>query len=228
MIKPYYSEPNIKIYLGNCLEVMKELPDKSIDCVITDPPYSLPNNQFRPKARILQRTFGDFSPYQTFFKQFIIEIKRIIKDDGNLIIFCDETFYPVIYPELYQNFYATKLIVWNKERIGMGGIWRRQFELITHSYFKPKKEKSGDGDIVYGKPVKEKLHNSQKPIKIIEKLIKKSSNDNDTILDPFLGSGTTCRAAKDLGRKCIGIEINEEYVKIAIQRLGQEILNFND
>ena len=66
----------------------------------------------------------------------------------------------------------------------------------------------------------------QKPLKIIEDLIQVHSNENDTILDPFLGSGTTARACKDLGRKCIGIEISKKYCYIAIKRLGQEVFNF--
>jgi len=214
-MKPYYNKDGITIYNGDCLEVMKQFENDSFDLVLTDPPYSLPNNQFRPKARISQRTFGEFSPYQTFWRQFIIEIKKVSKDD--LIIFSDEVFYPVIYPELYENYYATKLIVWDKERIGMGGIWRRQFELITHSYNNPKKEKSGDGDVIKEKPIRKKVHNSQKPEDLVKRIIEKIGGD--TIFDPFIGSGTTLVAAKKLGRKAVGIEISEKYCEIAVERL---------
>lgn len=210
------------IIQGDCLEVMKTFPDKSFDLVLTDPPYSLPNNQFRPESRISQRTFGDFSPYQTFWREFIKEIRRVLTDEGDVIIFCDETFYPVIYPELYAHFYATKLLVWDKKRIGMGGIWRRQYELITHSYLQPKKQKSGDGDILVEKPVREKLHNSQKPTLLLERLIQKTGAKS--ILDPFAGSGSTGIAAKKLGIDCTLIEISEKYCEIAQKRLDQEFL----
>lgn len=217
-----------KIIHGDCLEILKDVPDGSIDCIITDPPYSLPNNQFRPESRIQQRTWGEFSPYLSFFRQFIAEAKRVLKPDGDIIIFCDETFYPVIYPALYANFYATKLVIWNKKRIGMGGIWRRKFELITHSYLQPKKEKSGDGDIIEFNPVRDKLHTSQKPVDMLEYIITKVTKENDIILDPFAGSGSTLVAAKNTGRNYLGIEIEESYIDIINKRLsalvGTEII----
>jgi DNA modification methylase len=209
----------MNIIQGDCLEEMKKLPDNSIDCIITDPPYSLPNNQFRPESRVQQRTWGEFSPYLSFFRQFIAEAKRVVKKDGDIVIFCDETFYPVIYPALYANFYATKLLVWNKGRIGMGGIWRRKFELITHSYLQPKSEKSGDSDILECAPIREKLHTSQKPTDLIETIIKKITKEGDVILDPFAGSGSTLVAAKNTGRDYIGIEIEESYIEIIKDRL---------
>ena len=67
-------------------------------------------------------------------------------------------------------------------------------------------------------------HETQKPLKLIKELAELFSNAGQTILDPFMGSGTTLRAAKDLGRKCIGIEISREYCDIAIRRLQQEVL----
>ena len=72
------------------------------------------------------------------------------------------------------------------------------------------------------------IHPTQKPIKLIEQLLLRHSFKNDLILDPFLGSGTTAVACKNLGRKCIGIEINKEYCDISIKRLRQEVLNFDE
>lgn len=201
------------------MEIMKDMPSASFDLILTDPPYSLPNNQFRPEARMLQRTFGEFSPYLTFFRSFVAEAKRLLTPNGDLIVFCDETFYPVIYPALYQNFYATKMVIWDKERIGMGGIWRRQFEVITHSYLSPKKEKSGQGDIIKFSPVRgdAKVHTSQKPVDLVKFLIQKTGTKN--VLDPFMGSGTTLVAAKELGIEATGIEISPEHCEIARKRL---------
>jgi site-specific DNA-methyltransferase (adenine-specific) len=67
-------------------------------------------------------------------------------------------------------------------------------------------------------------HETQKPLKLIKELASLFSNPGETILDPFMGSGTTLRAAKDLGRKCIGIEIEEKYCEIAVRRLAQGVL----
>jgi len=67
-------------------------------------------------------------------------------------------------------------------------------------------------------------HLTQKPLKLVSELVDLFSNSGDVILDPFMGSGTTLRAAKDLGRRAIGIEIEEKYCKIAVERLSQEML----
>jgi len=209
-----------QVIKGDCLDVMKTLEDNCIDLILTDPPYSLPNNQFRPEARVAQRTWGEFSPYTTFFKQFIVESKRVLKDTGHIIIFCDETFYSVLYPTLYQNFYASKMLIWDKERIGMGGIWRRQFEIIIDSYSLPQKEKSGDGDILKCKPIRDKLHTSQKPTDLLETLIKKTTKEGDIVLDCFAGSGSTGVACKNLNRDFILIEIEQEYIDIINKRLS--------
>ncbi len=93
--------------------------------------------------------------------------------------------------------------------------------------FSVKFNKTDVSDDVWLKPKSEKNrwgHPTQKPTSLIRRIIIASSDKTDTILDPFLGSGTTARACKDLGRKCIGIEISKEYCDIAVKRLGQEVL----
>jgi site-specific DNA-methyltransferase (adenine-specific) len=72
----------------------------------------------------------------------------------------------------------------------------------------------------------QKSHPTQKPLKLISELMQLFSNEGDIALDPFMGSGTTLRAAKDLGRKAIGIEIEEKYCEIAVKRLAQEVFDF--
>jgi len=74
--------------------------------------------------------------------------------------------------------------------------------------------------------VNQGLHPTQKPLKLFSYLVQTYSNPEQTILDPFMGSGTTLRAAKDLNRKCIGIELEEKYCEIAVKRLQQEVMAF--
>ena len=217
-----------KLYHGDCMEIVSTLEDGSIDIILVDPSYSYPTNQFRPEARVAQRTFGEFSTHRYFFKQYIAECRRVLKSDGDLFIFCDETFYAVLYPLLYENFYQTKMVVWNKKRIGMGGIWRRQFELIIHSYLQPKKERSGDSDIIDDdivecKPVpsKERLHFSEKPVELLKKLITKTGKKSGVVMDTFMGSGSTQQAAKELGFDFIGVELSEQQFAIAERRINE-------
>ena len=210
----------IKLILGDCLEEMKKIPDGSIDLVLTDPPYSFPTNQFRPEARISQRTFGDFSTYQHFFSIFLDEAFRVLKKNGDIYVFCDEVFYAVLFPLFYARAYSTKMLIWDKERIGMGGLWRRQYEVIIHARMRPATKKSGDGDILPHKPVREKLHQSQKPVELIQRIIEKS--EATTVLDPFMGSGTTGVACKNLNRNFIGIELDKDYYEIAKKRIWEE------
>jgi len=105
----------------------------------------------------------------------------------------------------------------------VGGKWRRQFELITHLSTVPNSNKSGRGDILREPPESDKEHPFQKPIALITTLLG-ASPKADLILDPFMGSGATLRAAKDLGRKAIGIEIEEKYCEIAAKRMAQGVL----
>ena len=211
----------VTLYHGDCLKVMKDLEDGSVDAVITDPSYSLPNSQFRPKARISQRTFGEFSAQQFFFGAFLDEAVRLINEYGDVYLFCDEVFYAVLYPLYYSRFYSTKLIVWDKERIGMGGMWRRQYELIIHGRINPYSEKSGDADIVRCAPVRDKIYQSEKPIELIKKFINKNNKLDRVVLDPFMGSGTTGVACVQTGRDFIGIEIDKGYFEIAEKRIAE-------
>lgn len=208
-----------KIVTGDARELAKRIPDESIDLILCDPPYSLPNNQFRPRARISQKSFGDFSPYQYFFSEITKQAYRILKPQGHFVVFTDEVFYPVIYPALYSNFYATKLIIWNKMRIGMGGIWRRQFELIVDSYKLPQKNKSGDGDIINSPRVKKKIHNSQKPIELLKIFIDKLTDKGDIVCDLFAGSGSTFIATRKSERLAVAFEIDPDTAEKARERV---------
>lgn len=217
---------SIILTLGDAIDEMTKIPDSSINLILTDPPYSLPNNQFRPQARIKQKSFGDFSTYGHFFKDFLAQAQRVLTPTGHLVLFCDETFYPVLYPHIYESFYNSKLIVWDKGKIGMGGIWRRQFELIIDCMRTPQLEKSGDSDIIRVAPVVSnlRLHNSEKPVVLLKQIITKLTKVGDTVLDPFLGSGSTGEACKTIDRNFIGIEISSEYFAKASFRLSDDTI----
>lgn len=206
-----------KILCGDCLEVMKGIPDNSIDLLVTDPPYFLPNTQFRPEMRLASRMWSNFSFAQTAFEQYLKLFLLKAKEDFEFYLFTDEVSYPVVYPILYSHFYQSKLIVWNKKSIGLGGKWRRQFELIIYSFRGKPKRNGSHADILDCKRVRNKEHPYEKPIEVVKQIIELSHSD--LVLDPFLGIGTTAVACKQLNRRFIGIEINPDYCKIARKRL---------
>ena len=219
---PYYQDDAVIIYHADCRDILPLIPDKSIDLVLTDPPYFLPNTQFRPEMRMASRMWSNFTFAQTAFEQYLKLFLSKAKDDFEFYLFTDEVSYAVVYPLLYSHFYQSKLIVWNKQSIGLGGKWRRQFELLIYSFIGNPQCNGNHADILNCKRVKDKGHPYQKPEELVRQIIELSQFD--LILDPFLGSGTTAYCAKKLNRKCIGIEIEEKYCEIAAKRCSQTVM----
>jgi site-specific DNA-methyltransferase (adenine-specific) len=124
-----------------------------------------------------------------------------------------------------------KAIVWDKGHVGLGRVWRNQHELIIAARWNSS-EFTEDGklraDVLKFSATlsADREHPVEKPSELLLDLMKPTTSESGTILDPFMGSGTTLRAAKDLGRKAIGIEIEEKYCEIAANRLRQEVLAF--
>jgi len=191
----YYQDDAVYIIHGDCREVLPLIPDKSIDLVLTDPPY--PNHS--GVAAVKQ--FRD------------VEIQLLSRFSCRQLIFWSavETF-PLNYTSIHY---------WIKPN-GFGG---RGYESI---YERNGSSKSNDynipsiNSIVSARMSSETYypHPTQKPARLIRLLI----NNEQIILDPFLGSGTTAYCAKKLGRKCIGIEIEEKYCEIAAKRCSQSVM----
>ena len=208
-----------KIICGDSLELMRDIPDKSIDLCLTDPPYGIKRDKgfggfegFRGFGKpIARRQYNDCWDNKRPDKIYFDEILRISK---NVLIFGGNYFADIL-PQ------GKHWIVWDKLNtmptfsdceLIWTNIKRNSVKKITYQY-----------NGLLGKE-KERYHPTQKPIKLIEELIKKYTKENDLILDPFLGSGTTAVAAKNLGRRLIGIEISEKYCEVARRRLGQEVI----
>ena len=195
-----------KIYCGDCLDLMREMPDKSVDLVLTDPPYGIKADNV-VEGRIKREHNGwkdygvsDWDEYPPT-KEYFDNILRISNEQ---IIFGGNYF------ELPP---SPGWIVWDK--------WQRGFSLADgelawtsfnkalriFSYSRASALKDG------------KVHPTQKPLKLMEWCLQKYSEPGMTVLDPFMGSGTTCVACKKLGRNFIGIEKEPAYVEIALKRL---------
>lgn len=206
------------IVQGDCLDVMKDWPDNCVDLVLTDPPYFLPAKHYQTRTNF-QRSFADLGIFDGFFRQWFGHIKRILCCDGHFYMFCDGQSYPIFYWHAYQFTKAARPLVWNKGTCVLGYTWRHQHELILFAQMPEAKPiNTGDGDILLARvvPVENRKHPAEKPLGLVSRIVKKH---NGLILDPFCGSGTTCVAAKMLGRRFIGIDISETYCEIARQRL---------
>ena len=205
------------IYQGECVEIMKEIKDSSIDCIIIDPPYFLPATHYQTRKKQI-RNFADLGILEFFFKNVFEEFKRILKPTGTIYIFCDGQSYPLFWFYLYPFVKNVRPLIWDKKTSINGYSWRHQYEMIIFAELPDQKPiPTGDGDILRYSAVKVDVrkHPAEKPLDLISSLMKKSSKETGIVLDPFLGSGTTAVACKNLGRKFIGIEISPEYCKIS-------------
>jgi site-specific DNA-methyltransferase (adenine-specific) len=245
VIEPYYDRDGITIYNADCLDVLPQL--EAVDIVLTDPPYASLDvqvgkgsttrlvglNEFKGKRLASRDQFKGKRLASSNGKRWFTTIpsdvlgptldglRSLLRPSGALYVFADVKsgleFFPLLEP--------ANVIVWDKQAIGMGYAWRRMHEWIAYCPMPEHKLRDlGAGDIIRCPGVENKEHPTEKPIGVLKRVIENSTDPGDLILDPFMGSGTTLRAAKDLGRRAIGIEINEAYCEIAAKRLAQEVL----
>lgn len=208
------------IIVGDCLDVMAEMPDQCIDMVITDPLFTLPVATAASRKRI--RNLGDFSASSCQMSLVFDSLERITKSSSRMFVFCDAVFYPVLYVICYGR-WDCQLLVWDKKRFGFGRDFRKRFELILYlrgAEAPPLRRPNNRPDILQCSPVpsKERLVEAQKPTGLIHDLI--FGVPGNVIFDPFAGSGTSLVVARDACRHFFGCDINPEYVAIAEKRLS--------
>lgn len=220
-MKPFYEKDGQTIYNMDCLEYMKTMPNKSFDLVLTDPPYG-------------QGKFGDWDTFdQSFIEAWLIECNRLLKDSGQMYVFWGHQWLPAFLSmcrhDAILHWVKPKPIINPQSRRWVASVeyilWWHKSENFTWNF----PEKSTElcnvfTDSLAMQQREGSYHRNQKPTSLIKKLIARSTNKGDTILDPFLGSGTTLVAAKYLGRSATGIEISSKYVEIARRRLAQDSL----
>lgn len=227
-----------KLILGDCLSEMKKIESDSISCIVTSPPYNKkglsgkvkPGNQIWKKFNIDYESYGDDLPeeeYQQWMVDILNEMKRIIKPNGSIFFnhkprrHKNKVYLPTdfIYKselDVYQ------LIIWN--RLSSPNVRNDLLLPCTeHIYwltkskpkvFKDTVDKNYHSEVWVINPDKNKNHPAPFPQKLVENCILLTTEENDIVLDPFLGSGTTAITAKKLNRQFIGIEIDEKYMTL--------------
>lgn len=236
-MKPYYQDEAVTIYHGDCREILPQLPDNSVDLVLTDPPY------MNVKGGIRQKDYGVANHYQPTYTvgdiwEASLDWIELVIDKAKLglMIFC--SYHNVAELRSAINVKPVALITWYKRNTPPSVqnaphymtefIWLFQkasglnWKTIKTFYDIPKLAtgciSSGERFMDYNKRA---IHPTQKPEALIMALLKAGG---DSVLDPFLGTGTTAYCAKKQNRKCIGIEIEEKYCEIAANRCRQMVL----
>lgn len=226
-MKPYYQDGRATIYHGDCLTVLAGLPADAVDAVVTDPPYFLPASHYSVRSGSF-RSLGDLSMLEHFFRDVFAACARVLKPTGFLYAFCDGQSYPPFYATAFPHFRNIRPLIWDKQTSVNGYAWRHQHELIMFASMPDAPNvKTGDGDIIRERavPIGDRNHLAEKPETVLTRLIDKTTPEGGTVLDPFAGSGSTLRAARFLGRKAIGVEVEQRYCDVTVARLGQGILD---
>ena len=200
------------LYQGDCIEIISSI--KYFDAIITDPPYALPTTA--AKGWNETRTLGDLSIMETTYRIYFDEFVKKLSTGARLFVFCDSLFYPILFRVFYRN-YKLALIVWDKNRVGIGREFKKSHELIIHCWtrktltYKFLEEKKDVIRCPFVNPTDRK-HPAEKPVDLLKALIEPCG---ETIFDPFMGSGSCGVAALNMGKKFIGIEIEPQYFDIA-------------
>ena len=229
MSKPYYQDDYVTLYNGDCREIVPQL--EKINVILTDPPFFMPAVHYQSRKKY-QRAWSDTSILGTFWEVIVDLCLSKLKETGHFLTFCNGDSYPVFYPTMYRRFDFLKCLVWDKGHVGLGRIWRNQHELViagrwnTSLFYEENKLRS-DVFTFKATPSNDREHPVEKPVSMLKWLLEPLIANNGILLDPFAGSGTTGIAAKELNKKCILIEKEEKYCKIAARRLSQDVFNFN-
>lgn len=235
---------------GDVIQELSKMPDKSISLIVTDPPYNLNKDYGNNKDNL------EFAEYLKFSKRWLSEAYRILKDDGSLYIFMGMKYISYIYTILEQDLcmYFNSWITWYYTQ-GIGktkGFSPRHDDILMFTKHQknftfnlddirvPQKFYRSINNMRGANPgnvwefshmhycnKNRQNHPTQKPEALYERMILASSNEGDTILDPFVGSGTLLRVCQQTNRKGIGIDINPQYIEMANERLKMPFTGFD-
>lgn len=233
------------LFNGDCTSIMHNFMDESVDCIITDPPYNLGlimhnRNTNLKKMRENQFAYAgwdnlEFEEWENNMRVWLLECSRVLKKRGTLIVFMAVIkVADVIRLASEAGFYYKTTGVWHKTNpmprnmkiqfVNSTECWIYFINHGTSGTFHNHDKVCHDFIESSVCPLSEKKlgkHPTQKPLSIMRYLIETLTNPDDVVLDPFMGSGSTCVAAKLTGRRFLGIELNEEYYNIAKARIDK-------
>jgi site-specific DNA-methyltransferase (adenine-specific) len=219
---PFYRDAGIVIYHGDCRDILPSLPSESVDFTCTDAPYGVAfRGRFDRKHAPIAGD-EDLSWVEPVYR----EVFRVMKPD-RLAVF----FYGWPHAETFLSawkqvgFRPVSHLCFIKNMPGLGRFTRNRHEtafLVAKGH--PAPPEKAIADTIEWQREDDAFHPNQKPLAVITQLLAVYAPEGGLVLDPFLGSGTTLRAAKDLGHSAIGVEIQKDYCERAARRLAQGVL----
>lgn len=220
----------MKLLNGDCLEFMKQIPNESVDMVLTDPPYLCDYSRHDSKSRFSKKIANDEnnSANEGMIEKYLQECYRIMKDNTAIYCFCNYKKIDFFKQQIEATGFNLKnIIIWDKQRNGMGDLsttFGYSYEFIIFaSKGQPKirgKRISDVWQFARVKP-KEQEHQNQKPVDLLVQAIEKSSDEGAVIFDGFMGVGSTGVACVNTNRDFIGIELDENYFNITKKRIEE-------
>ena len=224
MTKPYYQDDFATLYFGDCLEFIPEL--EKVDAIVTDPPYLMGSASTR-QGKGFRSKVGDWTNASLWYAAWMKGAWELLNETGSMWICGNWRTMPVL--TIAADSFGvspSSVVVWDKNWIGVGSLkgLRQRYELVFQ-FGKPEFgiENRSEPDIwtIPWASQRPHGHDAEKPEGLMEKAI--TLSEAKIILDPFAGSGTTLQAAKNLGVKSIGIEIDEHYCETIAKRLQQPV-----
>ena len=228
-----YKDELVEFHNIDCIDLLRSIKDNSIDLVVTDPPYAVTSKgcagtmggYWKEEAANKGKIFANNN---ISCKEYLPELYRVLKDGTHCYIMINNiNLIEMLNVATDCGFHFIKSLIWNKGNKICGRFYMNCFEYIL--MFRKGKARDinncGTPDILEV-PIKKlkdengkNLHDTEKPVELMEILIENSSNVGEIVLEPFAGIGSTIIAAKNLGRKCVGCEIDEKYAEIVVDRL---------
>jgi site-specific DNA-methyltransferase (adenine-specific) len=246
----YFETENGILYHGDCIEIMKKLPNESINLIVTSPPYNKRywasnknvNNSFSKNGKVYARNthYGDYDDcrepgdYEKWQTDCLNEMRNLIVEDGSIFYNHIDILknHLTIHPTFVYNQPLKQIIVWDRKSTPK--LDKNYFLPVNEWIFWIKKEK--DSKTKFNRKnadymkniwtISPKRNNGEHPAPMVIDIplncIKATTNENDIVFDPFMGSGTTAIASEKTNRKWVGIELSENYCKIIKKRIEQE------
>lgn len=222
-------EQKIKLYNDDCYKILKQIPDKSVDLVVIDPPYIIENRGAGIYKQEDKKYVEELENIKNGFELSVLEELCRIMKKTNIYIWCSQKQLPIFYEYFVKEKKCNwNLLTWHKSN-PIPACGNKYLSDTEYCFFAREKGVKIYGNFntkftYYVSPLNvsdKKLykHPTIKPLNIIENLIINSSNENEVVLDCFMGSGTTGVACKKLNRRFVGIEIDKTYFDIAKDRI---------